>query len=70
MLLFMPTITASIGLTVDMWQKCQKYGINRSAIARSAIGKEIERIEKETGAIAAKQTTPATATCEGRASKC
>jgi hypothetical protein len=43
----MPTITASIGLTYDAWEKCKRYKINRSAICRIAIDKEIARIEKE-----------------------
>jgi hypothetical protein len=43
----MPTITASIGLTYEAWKKCKQYKINRSAIAREAIDKEIARIEKE-----------------------
>jgi post-segregation antitoxin (ccd killing protein) len=43
--MFMPTITASIGITPEMWEKCRRYKLNRSAIARRAIEQEIERIE-------------------------
>jgi post-segregation antitoxin (ccd killing protein) len=43
----MPTITASIGIPLEMWEKCRRYKINRSAIARDAIAKEIENIESE-----------------------
>jgi len=45
----MPCVTASVNLPIEMWEKCRVYKINRSAIARDAIQKEIERIEKETG---------------------
>jgi post-segregation antitoxin (ccd killing protein) len=58
----MVTVTASIGIPIEMWQKCQKYRINRSAVARSAIGKEIERIEKETGG-SRQANTPAATPC-------
>lgn len=61
----MPTITASIGIPVEMWQKCQLYQINRSAIARDAIAKEIERIEKETGG-SRQANTPAAIPINGR----
>jgi len=43
----MPTVTASIGIPAEMWEKCRRYKINRSALARSAIEKEIERIENK-----------------------
>jgi post-segregation antitoxin (ccd killing protein) len=46
----MVTVTASIGISPVCWEKCRRYKINRSAIARVAIEKEIERIEKEAGA--------------------
>ena len=53
----MPAIATSVNLPVDVWFKCRDYGINRSKIAREAICKEIECIEKERG-IAAKANTP------------
>ena len=48
-MLFMATITVSVGLSPEMWEKSHRYGLNRSALARKAIGEEIERIERETG---------------------
>lgn len=41
----MPVVTASIGLPIEMWEACRRYKINRSAVARDAIAKEIEKIE-------------------------
>jgi len=45
----MPLVTVSINIPVIMWEKSHQYRINRSAIAREAIGKEIARIEAEKG---------------------
>jgi post-segregation antitoxin (ccd killing protein) len=43
----MALVTASINIPVEMWEKSRAYHINRSAVAREAIGKEIARIEQE-----------------------
>ena len=43
----MPNVVATINIPVEMWEKSKKYRINRSAIARTAIALEIDRIEKE-----------------------
>ena len=48
----MSVVIASIGITPEQSEKCRKYRINRSAIARRAIEDEIKRIE--TGDIVAK----------------
>lgn len=41
----MVSVTASINLPVEIWQKSKDYRLNRSAIARNAIALEIDRIE-------------------------
>jgi len=43
----MPNVVATINLPVEIWEKSKKYRLNRSAIARTAIALEIDRIEKE-----------------------
>jgi post-segregation antitoxin (ccd killing protein) len=43
----MPSVVASINLPVELWEKSKRYKLNRSAIARTAITLEIDRIENE-----------------------
>lgn len=42
----MPNVATSVSITVEQWEKCSKYHINRSKVARDAIQKEIEKMEK------------------------
>lgn len=55
----MPYVIAAIAIPPDVADKCRLYRINRSAVSRAALIKEIARIEKETGATTAKQNAPA-----------
>lgn len=54
----MVSIAVSISLPLTVWERTRELKINRSAIARRAIEAELNRIENNAGAIAAKQTTP------------
>ena len=56
----MPLVTVSINIPVIMWEKSHQYHINRSKVAREAIGKEIERVEEEYGEALARNTPRST----------
>jgi hypothetical protein len=56
----MVSVPVSINIPVEMFEKSRTLRINRSAIARDAISKELDRIEKEkTGAAPSTVTAPA-----------
>jgi hypothetical protein len=54
----MPNVVASINLPVSLWEKCQRYKLNRSAIARTAIALEIDRIENKEAQMTAQAEKP------------
>jgi len=58
-------VTASVNLPYALWEKSHRYKINRSAVARQAIAKECERIEKEIGASSRQASAPTTPTNGG-----
>ncbi|MFY9980934.1 MAG: type II toxin-antitoxin system CcdA family antitoxin [Methanoregula sp.] len=63
----MTTKPTSVTIPPDLIEKARKAGLNVSGTCRRAIQEAVEKIEKpnETGASAAKQSTPATTPSSG-----
>lgn len=57
----------NITLEREIRDRAHSAGLNISRVAADAVVRTVQAIEKETGVIAAKQTPPAAATIEGRA---
>jgi post-segregation antitoxin (ccd killing protein) len=55
----------NVVVPTDLKEKAKALRINISQVCRDALREEVSKKEKETGVIAAKQSTPATSSIEG-----